>query len=376
MTSLKSSAGEDPRGGAPSNSTTTSAATLPNLSPKSQLFRVEDRLTSVPVAEQSRTIHVSWGNLQRFGLFVALAVMVAFFIYLEPDAFLSPINMRSLAETAAPILIVSVATTFVLASGGIDLSIGSVLVLSGVMAQRFFEANGGREAEGSVVFIGIGIALATGLVCGLINGLLITVLQLPPLIATLGMMGAALGAAQLITDGQDLTAVPTALVGLVKERPLGIPLAVYIAVIIAVIGAVILRQTRFGLRVLGIGSDETVLKRRGIGVDAHKVRVYALAGLAYAVAGVIGLGQYSTTAINGHTNDAIVAITAVVIGGTSLFGGSATMFGTVIGVLIPTVLDDGLVITGIPAYWQNVVTGIVLVVAVFFDQLQRRRRGT
>lgn len=349
---------------------------LPKLSSKSQLFRTGDNATLGIVTEQPSTLRATGSNLQRFGLIIALAAMVGFFIYLEPNAFLSPINLRSLAEIAAPILIVSVATTFVLASGGIDLSIGSVLVLSGVVAQRFFEANGGREAGITVVLIGIGLGLLTGLVCGVINGVMITVLNLPPLIATLAMMGAGLGAAQLVTNGQDLTAVPSALVDVVKDRPLGIPFAVYIALFIALSGAIVLKHTRSGLRVLGIGSDEAVLKRRGISVDAYKIRVYALAGLAYAVAGIIGLGQYSTTAINGHTNDAIVAITAVVIGGTSLFGGSATMFGTVIGVMIPTVLDDGLVIAGIPAYWQNVVTGIVLAVAVFFDQLQRKRRGS
>lgn len=363
----------------PSVDTTGQAAkertSLPQLSSKSQLFRIDGQTRTIQVTESTKAVSRVWSHAQRFGLVLVLVAMIAYFIILEPQAFTSPINIRALVETAAPILIVSVATTYILATGGIDLSIGSVVVLSGVVAQRFYQSVGGPDADGGMVLVGVGIALLTGMLCGLINGLMITRLNIPPLIATLGMMGAGLGIAQVITNGQDLTNVPDALLEVVRQRPLGIPLSVYIAVVITIIAGVFLKHSRFGLRILGIGSDEKMLRRRGVSVDAYKVRVYVIAGLLYGVVGILGLGRFSTTAISGHSGDALVAIAAVVIGGTSLFGGSATMTGTVIGVLIPTVLYGGLVIAGIPAYWQSVVTGVVLVVAVFFDQLQRRRRG-
>lgn len=349
---------------------------LPALSPKSQIFRIDDRSTTVKVVESAKVGRSFGAQAQRLGLVLALVVLFGFFAILEPQAFLSAINMRALAETAVPILIGAVAMTFILASGGIDLSVGSVIVLSGVVAQTYWDSVGGRDASGETVLIGLVLALVTGTVCGLINGLIITRLDIPPLIATLGMMGAALGAAQLITGGQDKTNVPEILTEAVRERPLGIPITVFIALGIAIIGAVILKQTRFGLRTLGIGSDEAMLKRRGIGVDAYKVRIYALSGLLYAIVGILTLGRFSTTAIGGQTETPLTVIAAVVIGGTSLFGGSATMLGTLIGVLIPAVLYDGLVIVGIESYWQEVVIGVVLIVAVFFDQLQRRRRGT
>jgi ribose transport system permease protein len=314
--------------------------------------------------------------VQRLGLLVVLLGLFGYFALAQPDAFLSGINMRALAETAVPILIGAVAMTFILSSGGIDLSVGSVIVLSGVAAQVYWDGAGGRDVDGSTLLIGIVIALVTGTACGLVNGLIITKLDIPPLIATLGTMGAGLGVAQLITGGQDRTSVPTALVEAVRVRILGVPVTVYIALLVAVLGAVILKRTRFGLRVLGIGSDETMLKRRGIGVDAYKLRIYAISGLLYGIIGILSLGRFSTTAISGQTSTPLVVIAAVVIGGTSLFGGSATMLGTTIGVLIPAVLYDGLVIAGIEVYWQQVLTGVVLVAAVFFDQVQRRKRGT
>ncbi|MFJ5956629.1 ABC transporter permease [Paenarthrobacter sp. NPDC092416] len=255
--------------------------TPPKLSPKSQIFRIDDHITPTVVVEHKKAARSIGGQAQRFGLLLALVLLFVFFAVVEPRAFLSEINMRALAETGVPILIGATAMTFILASGGIDLSVGSVIVLSGVMAQTYWDGVGGREVSGEVVLIGIAIALVTGVACGLINGLIITRLNIPPLIATLGMMGAALGAAQLITGGQDKTNVPEILTAAVRLRPLGIPITVYVALAIAIIGALILRRTRFGLRVLGIGSDERMLKRRGIGVDAYKVRIYALSGCGH-----------------------------------------------------------------------------------------------
>ena len=350
---------------------------LPQLSSRSQIFAISERTSTVAAAKQpSRVGTIVGARSQRLALLIGLVVLFAFFTILEPQAFLSEINMRALAETAVPILIAAVAVTFILASGEIDLSVGSVMVLSGVAAQTYWDTVGGRDAGGGAIFIGVVIALVTGVICGFLNGIITVKLKIPSLITTLGMMGIALGASQLITGGQDKTNVPSVLTEFVRERPLGIPVTVFIAVGIAVIGGIVLKHTRFGLRTVGIGSDETMLRRRGIGVDGTKIRLFTMAGLLYGIAGLLVLGRYSTTAISGQSETPLLVITAVVIGGTSLFGGSATMIGTAIGVLIPALLYDGLIIIGVESFWEEIVTGIVLIVAVFFDQVQRRRRGT
>jgi ribose transport system permease protein len=313
--------------------------------------------------------------VQRYWLVVPLALLVIFFAIKVPSAFLSTINLQSIAVAAAPILILGVGTTYVLGTGGIDLSIGSVVVLAGVLAQKVYSAHGGTKAGIGVVILGAIVALACGLVVGLINGIMVAKLKIPALVATLAMMGAALGVAQLLTGGQDITNVPNSLTqDIGAKHPLGIPISAYIAVVITIIAGFLLFRSKFGLQVLGIGSDKSVMERRGVPVSRQLIRTYAFAGLLYGVVGVLGLAQYSTTSINGHGSDALNAISAVVIGGTSLFGGIATMFGTVLGVLIPAVLYDGLLIAGMPAYWQNVVIGVVLAAAVYLDQLQRRRR--
>jgi ribose transport system permease protein len=313
---------------------------------------------------------------QRYWLLVPLAVMLVFFTVKEPVAFTSAINMQSLAEAAAPILILAVGTTYILGSGGIDLSIGSTVVLTGVLTQKFYAAHGGFDAGLRVVLVGIVIALGSGAFVGLINGWMIAKLHIPPLVATLAMMGAALGVAQLLTGGTDLTYVPQIVVeNLGTSRPFGIPITAYIAVAITIVAGIFLFRSRFGLHVLGIGSDKSVMERRGVNVSRELVKVYSFAGLLYGVVGLLSLARYSTTAINGHAGDTLVTITAVVIGGTSLFGGVATMFGTVLGVLIPATLYDGLLIAGMQAFWQNVVIGVVLAAAVYLDQLQRRRRS-
>ncbi|ODU06381.1 MAG: hypothetical protein ABS81_04995 [Pseudonocardia sp. SCN 72-86] len=314
--------------------------------------------------------------LTRFWLVIPLAILVAYFSIQNPDAFLSTLNLRTLAETMAPILIAAVATTYILGSGGIDLSIGSVIVFSGVTAQLFYDANGGTDAGVWVVIVGFVLALVAGGVCGLINGVLIGPLRIPALIATLGTLGAFLGISQLLVNGNDLTNVPKLLtdhIGL--GRLAGVPLAVWVAVVIAILGGLFLFKTRFGLRTLAIGSDVEVVKRRGINVNWHLLRLYTMAGVLYGIVGALSLARFSTTGISGQGTAALNAIAAVVIGGTSLFGGVATMFGTFLGVMIPAVLAGGLVIVGLQSFWQAVVVGIVLCVAVYFDQLQRRRKS-
>ena len=200
-------------------------------------------------------------------------------------------------------------------------------------------------------------------------------ISVPPLIGTLGSLGVALGLAQVITNGSDVNRIPSRLsdaigFGLVA----GVPWLVIIAVLIALVSGLLLAFTRFGRHTYAIGSNAEAARRVGIKADRHLVKVYALSGLLAGIAGVLSLAHYTTTTIASHSSDNLGAIAAVVIGGASLFGGVGNVGGTVIGVLIPGVLRNGLIILGAQRFWLDVAVGAVLVVAVFFDQLRRRAR--
>jgi ribose transport system permease protein len=203
---------------------------------------------------------------------------------------------------------------------------------------------------------------------------LITRARVPPLIVTLGTLGAALGLAQVITDGVDLRDVPFSLVDTIGTGRLfgQIPWLVVIAAVVAVVFGVVLAATRFGRHTYAIGSNVEAAQRSGIDVDRHLVKVYALSGFLAGLAGFLSLARFSTTTIGGHSTDNLSAIAAAVLGGTSLFGGLGTIAGTVIGVFIPIVLQNGFVITGVKPFWQQVAVGAVLIAAVYLDQLRRR----
>jgi ribose transport system permease protein len=206
------------------------------------------------------------------------------------------------------------------------------------------------------------------------NGVCIARLKVPALITTLGTMGAALGAAQLLTDGNDITKVPGTLLKVTISRPLGFSWLVGIAAMIALIGGLILAFTRFGRHTYLVGSNEESARRAGINVNLHLIKLYAISGGLAGVAGALSLTRFATTTISGHATDALQVITGVVLGGTSLYGGVGTILGTVVGIFIPAVLQNGFVVTGVQPYWQQVVIGFVLIAAVYLDHLKRRRR--
>jgi ribose transport system permease protein len=191
---------------------------------------------------------------------------------------------------------------------------------------------------------------------------------------TLGTLGMALGAALLITGGVDQRDVPFKLVETVGSGRLfgELPYLVLIAFAVALVGGVLLAATRFGRYTYAIGSNEEGARRAGVAVDRHLIKVYALAGTLSGLAGFLSLARFATTTIGGHSTDNLQAIAAIVIGGTSLFGGVGTMLGTVFGVFIPAVLQNGFVIVGLQPFWQQVAVGAVLIIAVYLDQLRRR----
>ena len=305
---------------------------------------------------------------------VVLVVLVVFFAYLKPNTFASPFNVRNIFLDASSLLILSVGMTYVMIAGGIDLSIGSVLVVSGVCAAKVMEAIGASDSL-STVLAGSAVSLIVGLAWGLFNGLCITRLRVSALITTLGSMGAALGVAYLLTDGSDIRVVPRALIALGTGKVIfGLPNLVVITAVMAVIGGVILHMTRFGRHTFLVGSNPEAARRAGISVSNHLLKLYAISGLLAGFAAMLSLGRFSTTTLEGHSTDPLEAITAVVLGGTSLVGGRGSVIGTVVGVFIPAVLANGFIILGVQPFWQMVAIGFVVIAAVYVDQLKRSNR--
>jgi ribose transport system permease protein len=305
-------------------------------------------------------------------IILILAGMIVVFSVMEPDAFATVTNTRNLATNAAILLVVAVGMTFVIITAGIDLSVGSVLVFAGVVSAK---AMNGMDGDGAgVILVGLLVALAAGLGWGVLNGILITKARVPPLIVTLGTLGMALGLSLIITNGVDIREVPPKLVtGIGVGRAFGeIPWLVLTAALVAIVFGVLLHATRFGRHTYAIGSNEEAARRAGIAVDRHLIAVYGISGLLSGLAGFLSLARFATTTIGGHSTDNLQAIAAIVIGGTSLFGGIGTMIGTVFGVFIPAVLQNGFVITGVETFWRDVAVGAVLIAAVYLDQLRRR----
>ena len=333
--------------------------------------------TEVKVPAQ-RPVLQRLAGVSTFWIALVLVALCVLFSVLRPDAFPTLFTLQTLLIEASVLLVLAVGMTFVIITAGIDLSVGSVLVFSGVVAATLMEALTGGDASDAglgVVLLGLLGALAGGGAWGLINGLLVARARIPPLIVTLGSFGAALGAAQLITDGVDVRTVPRVLRdGLGFGQTAQVPHMVALAAVVTLAGAWLLHTTRFGRRTFAVGSNAEAARRAGIPVQGHLVRVYTGVGLLSGLAGFMSLAYFGTTTISGHSTDNLNAIAAVVLGGTSLFGGVGSVFGTVIGVFIPAVLSKGFVIVGVQQFWQPVAISAVLVAAVWFDQMRRRSR--
>lgn len=301
---------------------------------------------------------------------IVLALIVLVFAVMRPETFMSFANIRNIGMAGAILLVMAVGATFVLVTAGVDLSVGAVLVFSGVIAAKVMGAMGGQGWD--VALIGLIAAIVSGTAWGLLNGVLVAKAKVPALVVTLGTMGAAQGLSWIIA-GEDLRDVPYVLGDNVGVGSVGgVPVLVIIAVVITILGGILLTATRFGRHTLAIGSNPLAAKEMGINVDWHLIKVYGLAGMLAGIAGILSLARYGSTTIGGHATDNLQVIAAVVIGGTSLFGGRGSVFTTAVGVLIPATLASGLIMVGLNTFWRDVMVGIVLVAAVYLDQSGRR----
>ncbi len=306
-----------------------------------------------------------------FAVLTGLIGLVIAFTIVDGSAFASVANFRNIALDVSITLVLAVGVTYVIITAGFDLSVGSVLVFAGIVAMKAMMAIGGNGW--GVSLIGLAVGMLAGGAWGVINGSLVAYAGLNPIIVTLGTLGAALGLAEVISSGQDLVNIPNAMLNFGAGRLLGIPNLAFVALAVAVVAGVVLAKTRFGRHTYAIGSSKEAATRAGLRVRHHLVAVYAISGVCAGVASWLALARFSTTGIAAHSLDNLDAATAALLGGISIYGGVGTVLGTVCGAFIPVILANGLVIANVQSYWQQAVTGGVLILAVYIDRERRRR---
>jgi len=303
---------------------------------------------------------------RRFGTVIGLVVLCAILWILTPY-FLTVSNLLNVAEQTSINAIVAVGMTFVILSGGIDLSVGSLVALAGVIL-------GVALRDGQPLALALTAALAAGVVCGLGNGLLVSQGGLPPFIVTLGTMSIARGAALLVTEGRPISGFAPSFRVLATGRAGFVPAPVIATAVVYLAAHVALTRTTFGRYVYAIGGNEEATRLSGVAVRFHKTMIYAVSGLMSATAAVILTARLNSAQPIAGMMYELDAIAATVIGGTSLMGGDGTLAGTLVGALIMGVLRNGLNLLGVSSFLQQIVIGGVIVVAVLLDTVLKRRR--
>lgn len=303
-------------------------------------------------------------RLKKMGPLLAL-ILLALGLALLSDRFLTVNNLLNVARQVSINAIISVGMTFVILTGGIDLSVGSILALAGSITA-------GILAQGSSLATGLIAGLLLGLLLGLINGLLVTKGGIPPFIATMGMMTIARGLTLVYTDGRPITGMDESFRFLGGGYVGGIPFPVILMAVIILLAVFMLKKTTFGRYIYAIGGNEEATRLSGIRTGRVIMGVYALAGLLAGLGGIIMSSRLNSAQPTAGMGFELDAIAAVVLGGTSLSGGVGTIGGTLIGAFIIGVLDNGLNLLNVSSFYQQVVKGVVILLAVLLD---RKKNG-
>jgi ribose/xylose/arabinose/galactoside ABC-type transport system permease subunit len=304
-----------------------------------------------------------WRAAPQYGLLMGFIVLCAILTVVSP-VFLTKSNLLNVALQASVDAILAYGQTFVILTAGIDLSVGSVLALSGVLMASMTNQHG--------VAAGIVIGLAAGAALGAINGLFVTGAKMAPFIATLAMLAIARGLTYIYTQGLPIGVHEPSFEMFGQGLVATVPVPVILMLAIFLICLFVLGQTRFGRYVYAIGSNPEVTRLSGIPINRYVIGVYAISGLLAAVGGLILTGRLNTADPNSGTGYELDVIAAVVIGGTSLFGGRGSVFGTLVGALIIAVVANGLVLLNVNPFWGQAVKGGIILVAVLADSIQRK----
>ena len=307
-------------------------------------------------------------GLYQFRTLVALVLLIAVLTLLS-DSFLSYQNFLNVGQQVAVLSIVALGATFVIISGGIDLSVGSVLALSSAIFADMF-ANVGLPWPIAAL-----VGLLVGCACGAANGLAIVYGRLPPFIATLAMLSIARGLALVVTGGRPISGFPSSFRWIAgRELPFDFPFSILLTLILFAFGALVLERTVFGRATYAIGGNEEATRRAGIKLNRRKMAIYTLAGAMAALGGLVLTARLNSAQPQAGAALELDVIAAVVIGGSSLSGGVGTAFGTLIGALITGFLRNGLNLLNVSSFWQQVTVGIVIALAVMTDTLRQKRQ--
>ncbi len=353
-----------------------------------QLQALRRQIAAGPLQElydELKHPHAWRSLLLRLRAFVALIGIVIVFSSISP-AFFTGSNLLVMTEHVAIVAIMAIGETFVILSAGIDLSVGSVAGLAGMISAGLLNNGLILHPLGIVVFFNVPlvilIGLGVGAGAGAINGMMITKFGVAPFIATLGMLSVARGFADLRNNGAtfpniagDPTQHNTGFDFLGTGSLLRIPFTIVLLALFVVVAVYIAKRTAFGRRVYAIGGNERAAELAGIRVNRIKMGVYVISGICAAMTGLLITSQLGAGFPDTATSYELTAIAAVVLGGTSLFGGRGTIGGTVIGAFVIGFLSDGLVLVGVSEFWQMIAKGSVIVTAVALDEAQRRRQS-
>lgn len=316
-----------------------------------------------------RAVGQVFSRVSKLNLLILPLVVIVIALTLFSDVFLTTSNFQNILRLAAFFVVLGVGQTFVITSGNIDLSIGSMVAL--VMALVAFNL----VATGFPIAVVILGSIVIGAIFGTLNGLIVTKLKIPALLATLGGLIAYRGAVQEYMYAQQYTGLPPEIVALGRGSIGIVPIPVIIAAIVVMVGVVLFRYTRFGRYTIAIGSNEEAARRAGIRVDRWKIGIFAFQGATVGVAALMLMGRMNAVHPNMGQMNELHVIAGVVLGGTLLFGGFGTLIGTVLGMILIAVLENGLLLAGAGFYWQQIFLGVLIVVAVATQMLRVRRRG-
>lgn len=321
------------------------------------------------LAKRAETVSGDTGAFRKvlqtreIGILVPLVVICIITGLVNP-AFLSIENILNVLRSISFTVIVGVGMTFVLISGGLDLSVGSVVGLTGMIT-------GWGLVNGVPVVVSIMLGILSGIIVGLVNGFTIVRFKIPPLIVTLGMMYIARGVVHVISRGRPFYPFPESFNQIAQGSLYGIPNPIFIAFFIIVWGHFILNYTTFGRCVMAIGGNEETARTSGINIRKTKVLIYCIVSALSAFPGILMASRLSSAQANAGSGWELTVIASVIIGGTSMFGGAGSVIGTVIGASIMAVLTNAMVLMRVSVHWQNIVVGAIIVLAVGIDTYRR-----
>jgi ribose transport system permease protein len=325
---------------------------------------------SAPADNPTGRFTAGWvrDQLIRHSMVVVMLLIIAYFSY-RSLRFGTLENMQTIAIAAAPFALITLGQTLVILTGGIDLSVGSVIALSAMASAATIQGHPDR------LLLSVGVALLVGLVAGSVNGFLVSRVNVPPFIATLGMLTTASGLAYVVGGGAPINGLPADFGKIANTEVMGLQIPIIVMIVGIVVFALMMSRTSYGMRIYAVGGNPVAAQIAGIKTRRIQFSVYAISGVLAGLSGVMLASRVISGPPNLGQGYELDAIAAVVIGGASLLGGRGTIWGTALGLLLIQTLNNGLDILVVPAYWQNVIKGVLIVAAVAVDVWSVKRRG-